>query len=60
MTTTQPSCALTAGVRVEFVSQRLGHARISVIYDMCTQSDEEQQRQAADAFGRLLAGAGET
>lgn len=46
---------LAAGIRVEVVSKRLGHARISVTYDMYTHPDDEQQREAADAFGRLLA-----
>ena len=50
------SLMLAAGVPVEVVSQRLGHARISVTYDMYTHPDDEQQRQAADVFGRLLAG----
>jgi conjugative relaxase-like TrwC/TraI family protein len=51
---------LAAGIRVEVVSKRLGHARISVTYDMYTHPDDEQQREAADAFGRLLADGGET
>jgi hypothetical protein len=51
---------LAAGIRVEVVNKRLGHARISVTYDMYTHPDDEQQRKAADAFGRLLADGGET
>jgi hypothetical protein len=42
------------------VSKRLGHARISVTYDMYTHPDDAQQREAADAFGRLMAGEAET
>lgn len=51
---------LAAGIRVEVVSKRLGHARISVTYEMYTHPDDEQQREAADAFGRLLADDGES
>jgi integrase len=51
---------LAAGIRVEVVSKRLGHARISVTYDMYTHPDDEQQREAADTFGRLLADGGGT
>jgi integrase len=51
---------LAAGIRVEVVSKRLGHARISVTYDMYTHPDDEQQREAADTFGRLRADHGGT
>jgi hypothetical protein len=44
-----------AGIGVEVVSKRLGHARISV-----THPDDEQQREAADTFRRLLADGGGT
>jgi hypothetical protein len=37
------------------VGKRLGHARISVTHDMYTHPDDEQQREAAHTFGRLLA-----
>jgi hypothetical protein len=46
---------LAAGIRVEVVSKRLGHARISVTYEMYPHPDDEQQREAAHTFGRLLA-----
>jgi hypothetical protein len=49
-----PDLLLAAGIRVEVVSKRLGHARISVTYDRYTHPDDEQQREAADASGRLL------
>jgi integrase len=35
---------LAAGVPIEVVSKRLGHARISVTYDMYTHPDDAQQR----------------
>jgi hypothetical protein len=40
--------------------KRLGHAPISVTYDMYTHPDDEQQREAADTFRRLLADRGGT
>jgi len=52
--------SFAAGVPIEVVSKRLGHARISVTYDMYTHPDDAQQREAADAFGRLIAGEAET
>jgi integrase len=55
---TMATLMLAAGIRVEVVSKRLGHARISVTYDMYTHRDDEQQREAADTFGRLLADGG--
>jgi integrase len=55
-----PQRVETTGVRVEVVSKRLGHARIRVTYDMYTHPDDEQPREAADTFGRLLADGGGT
>lgn len=51
---------LAAGVPIEVVSKRLGHARISVTYDMYTHPDDAQQREAADAFSRFITGEAET
>jgi integrase len=51
---------LAAGIGVEVVSKRLGHARISVTDDRYTHPDDEQQREAPDTCGRLLADGGGT
>ncbi|MDP8961934.1 MAG: site-specific integrase [Actinomycetota bacterium] len=45
---------LRAGVPVEVVSRRLGHARISVTMDMYVHPDEEADHAAAQAWQRLL------
>jgi integrase len=49
---------LAGGVPVEVISKRLGHARISVTMDLYVHPDDESQRDAADTFGKLIAGEG--
>jgi integrase len=52
------SCAtlmLAGGVPVEVISERLGHARISVTMDMYVHPDDASQRAAADTFGAIIA-----
>jgi len=47
---------LAGGVPVEVISKRLGHSRISTTMDLYVHPSDEQQRSAADVFGRLVAG----
>lgn len=48
---------LAGGVPVEVISKRLGHSRISTTMDLYVLSRVVRQTgEAADAFGRLIAG----
>jgi integrase len=50
---------LAGGVPVEVISKRLGHSRIITTMDLYVHPSDDQQRSAADTFGRLIAGGGE-
>jgi integrase len=48
------SALLRAGVHPKIVSERLGHANISITLDVYTMVEEDQQRAASEALGEMF------
>jgi integrase len=48
--------ALAAGVHPKVVSERLGHANISITLDLYSHVIEDMQSEAAEQIGALLFG----
>ena len=53
---TSASLALAAGVHPKVVSERLGHANISITLDLYSHVIEDMQSEAAEQIGALLFG----
>ena len=53
---TSATLALAAGVHPKVVSERLGHANISITLDLYSHVIEDMQSEAAEQIGALLFG----